>query len=205
MHVIALTGGIASGKTTVLSALARLGAPVADADQISRALTAPGGEALPMIKEAFGKDVFCEDGTLDRKALAALIFPDAMARRRLEAIIHPMVALALSRELSALARSGQLAAVVDIPLLYESGMESMADEVWCVYVPKREQVRRLRLRDGLTEKQALLRIGSQMDPREKCRRADHVIRTDGMPEESALRAEQLWLTTLKRLGGTAVD
>ena len=204
MYVIALTGGIASGKTTLLNALHKQGAPVIDADQISRSLTAPGGEALPLIRDAFGESVFHIDGTLNRKALASVVFADAEARRRLEAIIHPMVAARVGGELSALGQA-HMAAVMDIPLLYESGMESMADEVWCAYVPKREQLKRLRARDGLTSKQALLRIDSQMNPREKCRRADHVILTLGTPEESAAQAVRLWQEALKKLGGTHID
>jgi dephospho-CoA kinase len=204
MYVIALTGGIASGKTTLLNAMQKLGAPVIDADQISRSLTAPGGEALPLIRAAFGEGVFHEDGTLDRKALAAIVFSNEEARLRLEGIIHPMVAARIRRELSEISLTHK-AAVVDIPLLYESSMESMADEVWCVYVPKREQINRLRARDGLTQKQALMRLNSQMDPREKCRRADHVIRTDGLPSESAAQASFLWQEAMKKLGGTRFD
>ncbi len=204
MYVIALTGGIASGKTTLLNALNKQGVPVIDADQISRSLTAPNGEALPQIRNAFGDGVFHEDGTLDRKALAAIVFSDEEARLRLEGIIHPMVADRIRNELSEISLTHK-AAVVDIPLLYESKMESMADEVWCVYVPKREQLKRLRARDGLTKEQALMRLKSQMDPREKCRRADHVIRTDGVPEESAAQAVRLWQEALIMLGGTRFD
>jgi dephospho-CoA kinase len=203
MHVIALTGGIASGKSTLLSALQSLGAPVSDADRISHSLTAPGGEALPSIREAFGDKVFHQDGTLDRKALAEMIFTDEGARRRLEGILHPMVARVLNRELDAFRQAGHLAAVVDIPLLYESGMESLADEVWCAYIPKKEQIRRLRIRDGITQKQALQRLSSQMDLREKRRRADVVIRTDGTIAQSAAQVTQLWRETLRKLGGTA--
>ena len=204
MYVIALTGGIASGKTTLLNALQKQGAPVIDADAISRSLTAPGGEALPAIRDAFGGSVFQEDGTLDRKVLAAIVFSDEAARRRLEAIVHPLVAERMSGKLSVLSQKYK-AAVVDIPLLYESHMESMANEVWCVYVPKQVQLKRLRERDGLTQRQALLRLKSQMDPREKCRRADHVIRTDGPPVNSAAQAASLWQEAIKRLGGNIID
>lgn len=203
MHVIALTGGIASGKSTLLSTLRSLGAPVIDADRISRSLTAPGGEALPAIREAFSSAIFHEDGTLNRKALADVIFSDEQARRRLESILHPMIALKINYELDAFREEGRLAAVVDIPLLYESGMDSLADEVWCAYVPKKEQVRRLMIRDGLTQKQAQLRLTSQMDPREKRRRANEVIRTDGTIAQSAAQVSQLWRETAKKLGGTA--
>ncbi len=204
MYVIALTGGIASGKSTLLAALQKYGAPVIDADQISRALTAQNGQALPMIREAFGDAVFQADGQLDRKALSAKVFADEQARRRLEAIIHPMVSKRIRKELEAISLRHP-AAVVDIPLLYESGMESIADEVWCVYVPKREQIKRLRGRDKLTQKQALLRLGSQMDPREKCRRADHVIHTGGTPDQTAQKAVALWRQALRKAGGKNID
>ncbi len=204
MYVIALTGGIASGKTTLLTALFKHGAPVIDADQISRSLTAPGGQALPAIQAAFGDGVFAADGTLDRKTLAAIIFADEAARRKLETIIHPLVDWHIRQELQTLS-AGYKAAIVDIPLLYEAGMESIANEVWCVYVPRQEQIRRLCARDRLTREQALLRLNSQMDPREKCRRADHVIRTDGTPEETAAKAVVLWQNVLNSLGGTHID
>jgi dephospho-CoA kinase len=115
-----------------------------------------------------------------------------------------MVAARIRKELDEIGLTHK-AAVVDIPLLYESNMEFMANEVWCVYVPKREQIRRLRARDGLTYEQALMRLKSQMDPREKCRRADHVIRTDGLPLESAAQAVRLWQEALIKLGGTRFD
>ena len=204
MYVVALTGGIASGKSTLLAALRHHGVPVVDADQISRSLTAPGGEALPVIREAFGEAVFREDGTLDRKALAAVVFSDESARRRLEAIIHPMVDRRMRKELAAISLMHP-AAVVDIPLLYESGMESIADEIWCVYVPKKEQLRRLRERDKLNSEQAMLRLKSQMDPREKCRRSDHVIHTGGAPEETAQKAMILWQQVLGKAGGKRID
>ena len=204
MYVIALTGGIASGKTTLLSALAKQGAPVIDADQISRSLTAPGGQALPLIREAFGGDVFQEDGVLDRKAMAAIVFSNEPARRQLEAIIHPMVLHCIQKELETIAQSHPVA-VVDIPLLYESGMESIADEVWCVYVPQEEQMKRLRGRDKLNQEQALQRLNSQMDPLEKCRKADHVIHTGGTPAETAQKAIALWLAVLDKVGGKKID
>ena len=200
MYVIALTGGIASGKSTLLAALQKLGAPVIDADQISRSLTAPNGEALPKIRKVFGDAVFQNDGTLDRKAMAAIVFTDERARHQLESIIHPMVQKRIQEELKSIAQN-YTAAVVDIPLLFESGMESIADEVWCVYVPQREQLKRLCQRDKLSRNQALQRIKSQMNPREKCRKSDHVIHTDGTPEETVQKAVALWHAALTKSGG----
>lgn len=208
MHVIALTGGIASGKSTLCDALRRLGAPVIDADQISRELTAADGAALPYIRAAFGDGVFTGDSRLNRKALAQIVFEQTDARKKLESILHPMIALEMHKVLDALRRAGETAAVIDVPLLYESGMESMADEVWCAYIPKKEQISRLRVRDHLTEKQARQRLESQMDPQEKCRRANHTIRTDGSVENSAALVASLWeetLRTLKSQGGNHID
>ncbi len=194
MRVIGLTGGIACGKTTLAQALAEAGAPVIDADAISRALTAEGGAALPAIRAAFGDGVFQGDA-LDRRALAALVFAGDAARKKLEDILHPLIFTETRARLAALEASGASAAVLDVPLLYETGMDAWCDEVWCAYVPKKEQLARLMRRDGLTRKQALARVASQMPGREKARRADRVVRTDGDKRTAAAQALALWRET----------
>ena len=133
--ILGLTGGIASGKTNLTDALRAHGARVADADEISRALTAPGGEALPAIREAFGDAVFHGD-ELDRRALGQAVFSDEDARRKLEAILHPMVLDAMRAQ-----SRGDGITVWCVPLLFETGMDRFCDEVWCAYVP--EAVQRL--------------------------------------------------------------
>ena len=192
MRVIGLTGGIACGKTTVLDHLRRLGAPAVDADSISRALTAPGGEALPAIREAFGEGVFLPDGTLDRRALGELVFSDEGKREKLNALLHPMILTQMERELDAIRLQGAPAAMLDVPLLYEAGMEPLADEVWVVSAPKNVQVGRLMRRDGFTKEEALRRIASQMPLEEKRRRADRVIETDKPLEALYREVETLW-------------
>ena len=186
-YVIGLTGGIACGKSNLSSALRTAGACVIDADQISRALTAPGGEALPAIRAAFGSGVFAGD-SLNRRALGALVFEDEKARERLNAITHPLVFKEMRRQLDGCAG----AAVLDVPLLFECGIDAWCDEIWCAYLPQREQVKRLMARDGLTRGEALGRIRAQMPAREKARRSDRVIRTDGSREESARIVLSLW-------------
>ncbi len=192
MRVIGLTGGIACGKTTVLDHLRRLGAPAVDADSISRALTAPGGAALPAIRKAFGDGVFLPDGTLDRRALGGLVFSDDGKRERLNALLHPMILTQMERELDAIRLQGAPAAMLDVPLLYEAGMEPLADEVWVVSAPKNVQIGRLMRRDGFTKEEALRRIASQMPLEEKCRRADRVIETDKPLEALYREVETLW-------------
>ncbi len=186
-YIVGLTGGIASGKSNLSRALRAHGAPVVDADEISRALTAAGGAALPAIREAFGDEVFSGDA-LDRRKLGALIFSDPERRGKLNAILHPMI----FREMRARLDAIEGAAILEAPLLYETGLDKWCDEVWCAYVPQKEQVRRVRKRDQLTVRRALERVRSQTPSLEKARRSTRVIRTDGEKDASAARAVELW-------------
>lgn len=180
MRIIGLTGGIATGKTTAANALAEMGAKVIDADAISRALSAPGGEAAEAILKAFG--------TLDRAALGRLVFADEDARHALEAILHPLV----RRKMEAEIESAQSPIVVlDVPLLFEAGMEDMADEVWVTTAPRETQIARVMARDGKTRAEAEARIKSQMPASEKLRRADAVIDTSVSKQETRERLRAL--------------
>ena len=174
---IGLTGSIACGKSTVSSFLRDSGYTVIDADAISHALTAPGGAALPAIREAFGDGVFSGD-TLDRRALGSIVFADPVKRAQLNAILHPMI---LSSIYAALDESDAPEKLVfaDVPLLYECQMEAHFDRVWVVAAQEETQLDRLMTRDQLTKDEAISRIRSQMPLEEKCRRADAVIMTDG--------------------------
>ncbi len=187
-RIIALTGGIASGKSTVADTLREQGVPVVDADAISRALTAQGGQALPAIRAAFGDGVFLPDGQLDRRALGRVVFEDGTARERLNAILHPLIRQEMQRQIEACPSP---LVVLDVPLLYESGMQDMADAVWCVYCPQSEQLSRVMARDGLTESEALARIRSQWPAERKLALAQVAIRTDRPMEET--RSEVLAL------------
>ena len=187
-RVIGLTGGIACGKTNLSNALRAHGVRVIDADEISRALTAEGGAALPAIRAAFGDEVFSGDA-LDRRALGQMVFGDEEKLRRLNDILHPMIFEAMRREMEA--AQGEHV-VLDVPLLYETGLDAWCDEVWCAWTPQKDQLRRLMKRDGLTRKEALRRIRTQLSPREKARRAKQVIRTDGSKETSASIVLSLW-------------
>ena len=196
-RVIGLTGGIACGKSNISSALSSLGAKVIDADRISRALTAPGGKALPGIREAFG-DAFFDGDVLDRKALGRLVFSDPEALERLNKLTHPLILAEIRQELADAEAAGEPVCVLDAPLLFETGLEALCDTVWCVWLPKNLQLKRLMERDGLSRKEAEKRVASQMPPREKKRRSDLVIDTRGTREESAAFAEQAYRDFLSR-------
>ena len=192
-YVIGLTGGISTGKSNLSSALKKAGAKIIDADEISRSLTAPGGEALPLIRKEFGDQVF--DGeNLDRRALGEMVFGHEENRKKLNAIVHPMVFAKMRAEIAA--SDGPV--IMDVPLLFECGMDAWCDEIWCAYVPQRIQAKRLMERDRLTYRQAMNRIHSQMPTLEKARRADRVIRTKGSREESAAIVLSMWQETLKK-------
>lgn len=184
MRHFGLTGGIASGKSTVAAILRRLGCPIIDADVLAREVVEPGQPALTEIAAAFGPGVLLPDGRLDRKALGAMVFADPAQRRRLEAITHPRIAerrLAVLQELAA-----QQAEVVcsDVPLLYELGLQSAFDQVWVVWVDRPTELARLMARDGISREQAEQRMAAQMPLDEKRRLADIVIDNSGSLEET---------------------
>ncbi len=190
-----LTGGIASGKSHVSRTLRELGCPVIDADGISRALTADGGPALPPIRRLFGGAVFRPDGTLDRSALGALVFADQKKLAALNHLMHPMVFEEINRRLIAMPDAPLV--VLEVPLLYETGADKSCDEVWTVFVPYEEQLRRLMRRNGLSEQEAARRIASQMPGLERNRLADRVIDASGPYPETEAQV-MAYLNDLKR-------
>lgn len=179
MKIIGLTGGIACGKSTISMTLQELGAVIIDGDVLSRDLTAPGGEALPAIRAAFGDGVFTPDGALDRRALGRLVFSSNAARETLDSIMQPLLLGRICNDIAQARSSGAEICVLDMPLLYEKGLDSLCDHVWCAWLPQETQLQRLMARDGFTAEEALQRIRSQMPTDEKAARADIVIDTSG--------------------------
>ena len=179
MKIIGLTGGIACGKSTISMTLRELGAIIIDGDVLSRELTAPGGEALPAIRAAFGDGVFMPDGALDRRALGQLVFSSDAARETLDSIMQPLLLGHIRNDIAEARSSGAEICVLDMPLLYEKGLDSLCDRVWCAWLPQETQLQRLMARDGFTAVEALQRIRSQMPTDEKAARADIVIDTGG--------------------------
>lgn len=179
MRLVGLTGGIASGKSTLAAALRDLGAPVIDADAIARAAVRRGTPALREIARIFGTGVVAPDGELDRKAMAAIVFADPAARARLEAVIHPAVRAEVAAETVRLAAAGHDLAFYDVPLLFERGLEGEVDCAVVVHAPPSLQLSRLQARDGMTREEAEARLSAQLPIDEKARRADVVVSNDG--------------------------
>ena len=181
--IIGLTGGIGSGKSETARHLVSLGAVHVDADAISRSLTAPGGEALEPIREVFGDGVFFEDGTLDRRALGDMVFNDVAARRALEGIIHPRVQRATMEAVDKAREDGADAVLLDVPLLFETGMDALCDVNWLITADREQRIQRVMARDGLAREAVEARINSQMSDEEKAARATKVIKNDQSVEK----------------------
>lgn len=195
--IIGLTGGIASGKSTVSRMLEERGAIIVDADRISREIVMPGSPVLQTIAEEFGAELILEDGTLDRKRLGAMIFADEHKRLRLNEIMHPPIRAEMQRRISEFEnRHPERLIVADIPLLYESNLQHMFPEVMVVYVPVSLQLERLMKRDGLTKEEAMARIRAQMPIEDKRRLADIVIDNSQDLEATAEQLDQF----MKRKG-----
>lgn len=188
-RVIGLTGGIGSGKSTAAGMLAALGAEVVDTDEISRELTAPGGAALPALREAFGPAMVPEGGALDRGAMRALAFSDPAARARLEAVLHPLIREEAARRLAAAA--GPYAVLV-VPLLFESGSwAGRVERVVVVDLAEELQVRRTVERSGLEPAQARAIMAAQWPRWRRLQAADDVLWNGGSPEELRAQCERL--------------
>ena len=199
-YVVGLTGGVSTGKSTILATLKELGAWVLSADDASHRLTAPGGEALPAIRETFGDGVFLPDGALDRRALGEAVFHDTAERRALEAILHPAVQREMLRGVTQAEEDGAPLVVMEVPLLYETGMDALCDEVWVAYLDDESQTLRLMNRDRLTREQAQARILSQMPLDQKAAKADQVIKTDKPAPEVQKEVARLYRDLMKRIG-----
>lgn len=184
--LVGLTGGIASGKSTVSHQLVALGCRLVDADVLAREVVAPETPAWRAIVEAFGAGVLQPDGQLDRKRLGAIVFADAARRRTLEAITHPAIAARRQAILEAWTAEGFTGLVVqDTPLLIEIGAAPSVDRVLVVYAAPEVQIERLMRRDGLDRAEAERRIGTQMPLAAKVRHAHYVVDSSGTHEETA--------------------
>ena len=186
--VIALTGGIGSGKTTVAERLAKRGAAVIDTDLIAHALTAPGGAAMAAIAAAFGPGPIAADGSLDRAVMRHLIFSDDRARHRLEAILHPLIRARMDEELTQVQAPY---AVLAIPLLFETGWTDVADRILVVDLPETLQIARVMARSGLTEAEVRLILASQARRETRHQGADDLIDNSGNLEDLLARTDEL--------------
>jgi dephospho-CoA kinase len=193
MPLVALTGGIASGKSTIARRLAERGAVVVDADQIVRDVQAPGSSVLARIADEFGADVILADGSLDRAALGARVFGDPDAIARLNAIVHPAVRTESARRFAAAFAAEPTAVVVyDVPLLVEARADDPWDLIVVAHAPA--EVRRSRLVElrGMTEEEASARIASQVSDDRRLAVADVVIDTAGTMDDTRRSVDELW-------------
>jgi len=193
MKVVGLTGGIATGKSTVSTMLAEAGARIIDADELAREVVRPDLPAWEAVVAHFGPGILQADRTIDRDRLGALIFQDPGLKAVLERIVHPAVAEAMAARLAEFARNApDSVLVLDVPLLYEAKMDAGLERVIVVYAPENVQLERLIRRNGLSRAEALARIGAQMPIAEKRRRADTVIDNSGSLAATGDQVRALW-------------
>jgi len=193
MSLVALTGGIASGKSTIARRLVEHGAVLVDADQVVRDVQRPGSPVLASMAAEFGEDILREDGSLDRAGLGTRVFGDAAAVQRLNAIVHPAVRAESQRQFAeAFAADPDAVVVYDVPLLAEARLSDPWDLIIVAHAPAEVRLRRLVELRGLSERDAAARIDSQVPDQQRLEIADVVIETAGPLEETLRQADELW-------------
>ena len=197
--VVGVTGGIATGKTTVARMLEELGAKRVSADEIVHELLAPGTDVARLVESEFGPDIIMASGEIDRAKLGELLFRDEGKRRRLEAVIHPRVMAEVARQIEDFRRDCPGVLVIEIPLLVEVGATGIVDKVLVVSAEQETQIDRLQKRYNMSRHDALLRIQSQLPIDEKAKHADWVISTEGTLRTTKRRVERLWSDIQKSL------
>ncbi len=191
--LLGVTGGIASGKTTVANMLQELGAPIIDFDLIARKVVEPGTPALREIVDYFGKQVLQDDGTLNRKAVSDIVFRDFEKRKKLESFTHPRIHEEFEKQVREIAEKDPNAVIqVVIPLLIELNLQYLFHKILVVYIPMEEQVKRLAKRDGITIEEAANILKSQLPIDEKVGYADFVIHNENSPEKAREQVKELW-------------
>ena len=199
MILVGLTGGVATGKSTVAKMFKECGAVVIDADELAHEVVKPGKSAWREIVKTFGKTVLNTDRSLNRQALGRIVFRNPEKRRRLERIIHPRVAREQARLTKQAARTDPQAVVIyDVPLLFEAGIDTRVDTTIVVAADRKTQVARLKKRNGLSQAEAVRRIRSQMPLAKKIQRADHVL-NGTLPRPSLGQQVSLLLKDLRLL------
>lgn len=200
LPTVGLTGGIASGKSTVARAFAELGVPVVDADLLAREVVEPGTEGLAAIVRVFGADVLNADGTLHRKALGARVFADAALRAQLNAITHPRIAALGAQRMQEIARTGAPYVLYEAALIVENGMYRGMHALVVVAVEEAAQIERLKARDALNDDEARARLAAQAPLAHKLAAADFVIDNSGERDQTLTRVNEVHEALLSRVG-----
>ena len=190
MKIIGLTGGIASGKSTVATELRKQNVPVFDADEVSRNAVAKGSKGLALVAEAFGAEYLTADGEMDRAKISQLVFSDKEALKTLEGILHKIVWDEAEAFLAEARVKNEKLAVLDVPLLIECKWHERVDCVWLVAVSKEQQIKRAMIRSGMTEEEVKARIAAQMSLEDKKKFADVVLDNSGALEETLLQVQE---------------
>ena len=197
MKVIGLTGGIGAGKSTVSKYLKDKGFLIIDADQISRDLTKIGGEAIPNIRNEFGEKVFFENGELNRKKLAEIVFNDSNKLKVLETFTTDVVNKKIKNTIIELRNLNyQGIVILDVPLLFETGDESLCDETWVVTCSIENKIKRVTKRDNITKEEVINRMGNQLSDIDKEKKATYVIRNDGSLDDLYYQIDNLLLKNI---------
>lgn len=191
MKLIGLTGGVGSGKSTVAEMMRELGAEVVDADEATHAVYEPGSPGFDAVVREFG-EAYVDGGRIDRSRLGELVFRDDDARRRLNAIVHPLVREWMAQKTAEAAERGVEVVVQDVPLLFENGLERLFSSVVLVYVPEDVQVERLVSGRGFTPERARAMIAAQMPIENKRGLAHHVINNSGKREDTQTQVRAIW-------------
>ena len=198
MRVIGLTGGIASGKSTVSSMLKELGADIIDVDVVGRMVVGRGQKAYKRIVEEFGEEMLLPNGDIDRRKLGGVVFSNSAQLKLLNHITHPEILTMVKEQIDAFRQKGSVAVVIDAAILIEMGLNELVDEVWLVMVNKDTQIKRLMERERFAYSDAVNRINSQFTNEQKMRYADIVIDNNKQISEVKEAINSLWAKTISR-------
>ncbi len=199
MLIIGLTGNIGSGKSSVARCFKELGARVIDTDQVARDIVSPGTAGLQQIVQYFSAGILNPDGTLDRLKVAEIVFHDSEALKQLNAIVHPIIRSELLKVMADYkSKPDAPLLIIEAPLLIETGLYKLVDEVWLVTVNSETQIQRVMKRDTATEEQVSSRLASQMPQEDKIPYADRVIDNSGNLEDTIKQVRQIWSDVLDR-------
>ncbi len=197
MLVLGLTGGIGTGKSEAARCMVGLGAELIDADVVGHEAYRPHAEAWSRVVDAFGHDILGPDNEIDRRALGAIVFSDPEQLKRLNGIMHPLMAGMVQEKIDAFREDGAQVVVVEAALLFEAGWDSLVEEVWVTDSPEEAVIRRLSQRNGMSAEEAHRRVSSQMNREERLERADIVIDNSSDMEAMRTAIHELWGTRVK--------
>ena len=193
--IVGLTGGIVSGKSTVARMFRQLGADIIDADNIARAIVQPGEKAWKNIVHYFGKEILKDNQEINRKELARIVFADKEKLEKLNKITHPEIVAIIKNKIEEMRSkdsSDGTICIIEVPLLFEANLEGMMDKIIVVYLNREEQIKRLLIRNSLTQEEAINRIDSQIPMEKKLKKADYVIDNGASLGHTRIQVKQIW-------------